>query len=104
MPGMNPPVSGTLFCSHFSVTRDKELCSYKFELHNWNDVETDVELQSTVLQVGLLSSYEINFNNSFTPKYSGTSVCISEKFMPFNTYASSALGNDTFTDRKISRV
>ena len=86
MPGMNPPVSSTLFCSHFNVTRDKELCSYKCELHKWNSVEKDVELQSTVLQVKLLSSYAIYFNNRFTPKYSGTSVCISEKFIPFNTY------------------
>jgi hypothetical protein len=86
MPSMYPPVSSTPFCSHFSVTRDKELGSYKCELHKWNNIETDVELQSTVLQVGLRSSYAINFNNNFTPKYSGTSVSISEKFILFNTY------------------
>jgi len=104
MPGMKLPVSSTLFCSHFSVTRDKDLCYYKCELQKWNSVETDVELQSTVLQVELLSSYAINFNNSFTPKYSGTSVCIYKKFIPLTLTASSALGNDIFTDRKISRI
>ena len=68
MPVMNLPVSSTLYYSHFSVTRDKDLCSYKCELHSWNSVETDVELQSTVTQVELLSSYAINFNNSFYAK------------------------------------
>jgi len=104
MPGMNPPVSSTLFCSHFSVTRDTDLCNYKSELHKWNSVETDAEIQSTLPQVELLSSYAINFSNSFTPKYSGTSVYIYEKFIPLTLSAFSALANDTFTDRKISRI
>jgi hypothetical protein len=103
MPGMYPPVSSTLFCSHFSVTRDKELCSYKCELHKWNSVETDVELQSTVLQVGLRSSCAINLNSNFTPKYSGTLV-FQKSLCPLTLTVSSALGEVTFTNRKISCV